>query len=63
MVLLQVLFALEKTIELQEKSLRRTQTMAANEAIVEHYNCGDLHSVLFEKNTVRVSRNSPGSYT
>ena len=54
MIILQVIFALEQTLRVHERYRSKSRSMPVNDELISHYNCGDLKSVLFRKDTVRV---------
>ena len=52
---LQVLFALDQTLKQHERRRSKSETMPDNDDLIRHYNCGDLKSVLFKKDTLKVT--------
>lgn len=48
------MFALDQTLRQQERRRSTSESMPDNDDLITHYNCGDLKSVLFKKDTLKV---------
>ena len=59
-----MVFALNQTLNFQEKlRVRKAHLVYTTDDLIDHYNCGDLNSVLFSTQTSRLSSMSANSTT
>ncbi|XP_067938166.1 metalloprotease TIKI1-like [Watersipora subatra] len=50
----QVIFALDQTLKQHEDRREKSQSIPDNSDLIKHYNCGDLKSVLLQKDTLKI---------
>lgn len=62
LLLLQVIFALNQTLNFQEKlRVGKAQLTYSTDDLIDHYNCGDLNTILFSSQSTRLPSMSSNS--